>query len=568
MPRVCGNRNLFSARAASLPLPGPPTLPDSFTGSPSVVESIAQLPTELADEIFSHLSTRHLKSLRLACVKFSEIVRPYFRLERVFISANPRNIEVFRAVAEHETFRHAVREIVWDDARLLEAEDYEDRFEDIRLDGEESYEEESDNPVESVPWFYVRACEKNIEDLQTLGHADFETLPQHIETAKQVHAQLPVELAYVYYQGLLQQQRDVLASGADIAALRWVLDGNIFPSLQKITLSPLAHGVLFTPLYPTPMIREFPYGFNYPIPRGWPASPDPWTMGAENWDGEDVKNRWRGFRLVTALLAQQTRAKAPELVIEGNQIGSGLTADILSRDETCKEYDDLLALVHKPGFSALTLHLMTGGQEWQSYRAFRNGRLRKLLSANLQRVTLELDQDRNYDLQGNWGNAGRPDLFVPLRSVFPVESWTQLTHFGLSAFLVKQQDLLDFLSALPKTLQSVELSSLWFMKNPGSFRGLLEGIRDELGWRGRSVRPRVSVRVKSDAHVAARKVWLDNEVEQFIYCNGENPFPKDFTGYGLQRGVGIEKDAFEPRFERPYASRDKMVALGHWRSNV
>ncbi|KAH9242877.1 hypothetical protein K456DRAFT_1767382 [Colletotrichum gloeosporioides 23] len=470
MPRVCGNRNLFSAKAASLPLPGPPTLPDSFTGSPSVVESIAQLPTELADEIFSHLSNRHLKSLRLACVKFSEIVRPYFRFERVFISANPRNIEVFRAVAKHETFRHAVRGIVWDDARLLEAEDYEGRFEDIRLDGEQSYDEESDDPVESVPWFYVRACEKNIEDLQTLGHADFETLPQHIETAKQVHVQLPVDVAYAYYQGLLQQQRDVLVSGADIAALRW--------------------------------------------------------------------------------------------------IGSGLTADIFSRDETCKEYDDLFALVHKPGFSALTLHLMTGGQEWQSYHAFRNGRLWKLLSANLQKVTLELDQDRNYDFQEDWGNAGRPDLFVPLQSVFPVESWTQLTHFGLSAFLVKQQDLLDFLRALPKTLQSVELSSLWFMKNSGSFRGLLECIRDELDWRGRSVRPRISVRVNSDAHVAARKVWLDNEVQEFIYGNGENPFPVDFTGYGLQRGVGIEKDAFEPRFERPYASRDKMVVLGHWRSNV
>ncbi|KAF3803540.1 hypothetical protein GCG54_00004711 [Colletotrichum gloeosporioides] len=568
MPRVCGNRNLFSAKAASLPLPGPPTLPDSFTGSPSVVESIAQLPTELADEIFSHLSNRDLKSLRLACVKFSEIVRPYFRFERVFISANPRNIEVFRAVAEHETFRHAVREIVWDDARLLEAEDYQDRFEDIRLDGEEFYDEEADNYVEGVPWFYVRACEKNIEDLQTLGHADVETLPQHIETAKQVHAPLPVDVAYAYYQGLLQQQRDVLASGADIAALRWALDGNMFPNLKKITLSPLAHGVLFTPLYPTPMIREFPYGFNYPIPRGWPASPDPWTMGAENWDCEEVKNRWRGFRLVTALLAQQTRANAPELVIEGNQIGSGLTADIFSRDETCKEYDDLLALVHRPGFSALTLHLMTGGQELQSYRAFRNGRLRKLLSANLQKVTLKLDQDRNYDFQEDWGNAGRPDLCVPLRSVFPVESWTQLTHFGLLAFLVKQQDLLDLLGALPETLQSVELSSLWFMSNSGSFRGLLEGIRDELDWRGRSVRPRVSVRVNSDAQVAARKVWLDNEVQDFIYGNGENPFPRDFTGYGLQRGVGIEKDAFEPRFERPYASRDKMVALGHWRSNV
>jgi hypothetical protein len=40
------------------------------------------------------------------------------RFERVFISANPRNVEVLRAVANHDTFRHRVKEIIWDDAIL------------------------------------------------------------------------------------------------------------------------------------------------------------------------------------------------------------------------------------------------------------------------------------------------------------------------------------------------------------------------------------------------------------------------------------------------------------------
>ncbi|OQE86103.1 hypothetical protein PENNAL_c0022G07032 [Penicillium nalgiovense] len=54
--------------------------------------------------------------MRLASKQFSNAVE--LRLQRVFLSANPLNIEVFRAVADHQKFRHQVTEIIWDDARL------------------------------------------------------------------------------------------------------------------------------------------------------------------------------------------------------------------------------------------------------------------------------------------------------------------------------------------------------------------------------------------------------------------------------------------------------------------
>jgi hypothetical protein len=74
------------------------------------------LPLELWDCIESHLSNADIKSLRLACKQFNNTV--FLRLNRVFLSANPVNIEVFRNIASHDKFRHQVNEIIWDEARL------------------------------------------------------------------------------------------------------------------------------------------------------------------------------------------------------------------------------------------------------------------------------------------------------------------------------------------------------------------------------------------------------------------------------------------------------------------
>lgn len=78
--------------------------------------SLPALPFKLWGYITSHLSNTDIKSLRLVCSKFNNEV--FLRLDRVFISANPLNIEVFRNIASHDKFRYLVTEIVWDEARL------------------------------------------------------------------------------------------------------------------------------------------------------------------------------------------------------------------------------------------------------------------------------------------------------------------------------------------------------------------------------------------------------------------------------------------------------------------
>lgn len=115
-----------------------------------------------------------------------------------------------------------------------------------------------------------------------------------LRAAKQVAAQPPLKICWQYYQNLLQQQEDVIAFQSDVDAFIYGLKR--FPALRRITITPAAHGWLFAPLYETPMIRALPYGFNYPIPRGWLTSKfaemEPY---AHPWSDETEKNKWRGF---------------------------------------------------------------------------------------------------------------------------------------------------------------------------------------------------------------------------------------------------------------------------------
>lgn len=71
------------------------------------------LPTELLRDTFSHLQNRDIKSLRLTSAFFCD--RAPLRLDRPFLSANPRNIEVLRAVVDHDVFRKGIVELIWDD---------------------------------------------------------------------------------------------------------------------------------------------------------------------------------------------------------------------------------------------------------------------------------------------------------------------------------------------------------------------------------------------------------------------------------------------------------------------
>ncbi|KAL7900938.1 hypothetical protein HDV63DRAFT_402331 [Trichoderma sp. SZMC 28014] len=219
------------------------------------------LPPEIIENILSSLDNRSIKSLRLTCPRLGATAA--LRIDRVFLSANPLNIQVFRAIADHDMLRHRIVEIIYDDARLWRngAEADEARYPGDPCYMYSLYHENEELQVE---WF-ENERNGNLYKLTERQRNEDPKRPEHVALARRVHAELPLEESWAFYQMLLRQQEDVIANGADADALRYGLQR--FPALRKVTGTPATHGRLFTPLYEPPMIRAFPYGFNYPIPR-------------------------------------------------------------------------------------------------------------------------------------------------------------------------------------------------------------------------------------------------------------------------------------------------------------
>ena len=520
---------------------------------------LSGLPVELLDLISSFLPNHDIKSLRLTCRVLGK--KASLRLSRVFLSANPLNIQVFRAIADHETIRKRVTEIIWDDARLIKEPEMEEFHpaeprEDLYID-----------PDEGCPTWFVEECKGNIKNLRRRKNDDVDR-PDHIARAEQVAAQLPLKTCWQYYQNLLQEQGEVCDFQSDVDTFIYGLKQ--FPGLKRITITPAAHGWLFAPFYETPMIRSFPHGFNYPIPRGWPTSGLAQTPPyAFPWEDEAEKNKWRGFRMVMRLLAQQEH-NISELVINVNQLPTGLNCRIF--DRPCEEYNSLVALLKRPGFCHLDLAMIVRGQERQGWPSFRSGYLRQALSeaSDLQYFAFRttVDPDTIDDAINEPGSPGSHSHFIPLQTIFPVNRWSNLHHFWLSRFIVMQSDLISLLTALPNTLRSLELSFLDFLEDGGSWRDLLTEIRDVLRWHERDMvsRPKVIVGLDVLCPEAGFGIWIENEVRGFLYENGPNPFTEGSPNNVLL-GVGVERDTFEPEHERPNVKPSTLARMGYYKKN-
>lgn len=534
---------------------------------------LLRLPAALHDPIISHLTNRDIKSLRLTCTFFHDIAR--LRLHRVFLSAHNRDVQVLRAIADSDAFRSGVTELIWDDARL-------NNFPHLAQAHDENVgdnnSETHDNNDSEVPKWFTNACDENIDDLNSREGLDAEH-PEHTAREEQLNTRLPPAACWAHYQELLRQQDAVISSGADETAFRYALQR--FPSLERITITPAAHGWLFSPLYETPTIRALPYGFNYPIPRGWPTAPDgcplhsmrPWPGDDGDAEAETYKEQWRGVRVALRVLAEpQTEHSVTELVLDAHHLNAGLNCRIFEHPATNAEYANLCALLRRTGFARLDLALAVGGQEHLGCSALRGGHLRAALDGapDLRHFSLRTnvvpDPDARALVHGSGGNA---DHHVPLGSLLPVESWTNLRHFGLSGFLVTQADVISLLGALPGSLRSVELSFLYFVDTGGDWRGLLGEMRDTLDWRGREAacRPAVVVGHALIVPRCGRAVWADREaVGSFLYGDGPNPFgdegelaPNQIV---MRNGLGVERDAFDLSYERPYVDNAELMRLG------
>lgn len=527
-------------------------------------QAALRLPREIVATICDLVDNKTIKSLRLTCHFYLQTA--VLRFGRVFISANPLNVEVFKAVASHETFRNQITEIIWDDATLSEGprvpqneveayytEDEDDYDYDEQDDGED---EDGISWVGQVPKWYLKACKNNVFEFKSLKGEDVDR-PDHLERAEQLASHMPMEESWAYYQTLLGQQRQVIASQAHVRALEDYICS--FPALKRITITPAVHGRLFNPLFETPMIRAFPKGFNHPIPRGWPVT-ELAQLECPEWEDDGID--WQGFRAVTRALAQQKdEGRVTELRVDAGQLETGLNSHVFEQEnETLHDFEAVLA---RPDFKHLHLDLMVDPHHRQA-DIFRAGLLKRSLSGAARGQGLAyLSFGTSVQIHGN----GRcSNFYSPLGTIFDSISISRLQHFGLSRFYVRQDDLLSLLAALPQTLQTVDLCLIEFADGAGSYRTLLSQIRDTLGWGRRNPRPKLSISIDSLHSAQVRSVWIREELDEYLYADGRNPFGDDASAPGpnqIREGFGRMKDAFEPEYERPHVDIWTLAELGY-----
>lgn len=193
----------------------PPSIPpDEHLGE------LLRLPNEILDAIASHLSNRDIKQLRLTCRSLCE--KAHLRLSRVFISANPRNIEVLYSIANHEKFRMNVTEIIWDDATLTKywtSDEYR-MWEGPEMNEWERWDQWHETH-ECPRWFTEAYCyELNVIKYRKNFVGYGAAPPENLAREKMIKAKMPIAACWKAYQQFLDEQDDVMATKSDAHALR------------------------------------------------------------------------------------------------------------------------------------------------------------------------------------------------------------------------------------------------------------------------------------------------------------------------------------------------------------
>lgn len=517
--------------------------------------ALTSLPSLPLEQILSYLSSSDRKHLRLASKAAATAVQ--LQIRRVFLSANPLNIEVFRHIADHDFYRHKVREIVWDVALLEDVtskkRNNHKRFVDLSAGEFTLSPDYRGDPFsgwdaapgdDEIPLVFRRGCAEEMKLARRRAP------PEKIERQKirrEAEARQEISLAecWEYYCVLHKQQTEVLRSNLDMRALEYGLER--FESLQRLTITPVAHGFLFMPLYTTPMIRAFPFAFRYKIPRAWPM-----TRGIKEaplWESAVADGTFRGFREALALLATGKAQSVTELVIDTQLLHTGVSCHLF--DKPNSDYDNLVQILRRPSFRRLDLSL-TAGQD-TDWTTFENGRLRDALACATNLEHLHLHTDISYcparpvlDLD----TIGAMEYYVALSNLLPIESWPRLRHLAVSNFSTTHGDLLKLLRSLPDTIRSVELWSIRSTPVHGvRYDELMQNLR--LLWRDRPQEKRITLSIIHQVGFVPSgiRTLIRDEISEFLYGDGENPFvyAADVSmDKEVADGVGKTIDAFLP----------------------
>ncbi|KAJ5512087.1 hypothetical protein N7463_001639 [Penicillium fimorum] len=76
----------------------------------------------------------------------------------------------------------------------------------------------------------------------------------------------------------------------------------------------------------------------------------------------------------------------------------------------------------------------------------------------------------------------------------------------------------------------------------------------------------ISIGLKLQHPQIGRAVWLEEEVQEYLYGEGQNPF-FERTSLDIPWAIGTQRDAFEPSFERPNVPRVELENMGIYDKN-
>ncbi|KAI1047322.1 hypothetical protein LB505_012675 [Fusarium chuoi] len=516
---------MYSGRVAPVVMDSP------YQGDASILN---RLPLELLSQVVYTLPNADINNLRLTCSSLGNKSLP--RFDRVFISANLRDIEVLTLIADHDRFRFQVTEIIYDDSRFRGPWDRESRA----TDGD------TEDLTRDRYWF--GRFHSSIVDAIDNNEKMYQSMPLVKEAFK---TRCTESESYLVYRKLKSQQDEVIASDRDADALSYGLLR--FPNLKRVTVSPAAHGILGRPLYHTPTIRSLLRGLIYPLEHGWLGSTPFEEHHLKGWD-ETSKREWRGFCVTTKQIARHIRENPTfnlsEFVVESRHLWTGISCRIFDNPNS-DEYHDLVTIIRHPLLRRLELSVACGANSRRNWPSFRSGLLSSALVEAKNLHDLRFDTRISIVSRKLHEFSGYVQNGMPLQSMFPVKDWSNLRRFALSRSFIKQRDLMAFVSTLPSSLESLELSFLSFLPQEGTYRDLLQDMRCTLGWRERLVRdqPKLIIFVaENELKMNGVVVDLSLAAMDYVYRHGENPFVEGQIMEVLE-GKGSRVDILDPAYD-------------------
>ncbi|KAM0252747.1 hypothetical protein ACHAP5_001042 [Fusarium lateritium] len=313
---------------------------------------LSALPVEVLDMIASNLENGDIKNLRLTSTLGFAI---RLHIKRVYLSANPLNIKMLETIADSELHRYGVRELIWDDSYLCNPND----LVPVNPKKNQTKYDSGFDQKRRCPKSYVKDSHLHLQSSNYRGG--------NLVLPDLMQQETSWEDSYAYYCDLVQQQRTVISSNADVQAFSYALAH--FPYLSKITISSKAHGRLFVPFYHTPMIRACPAGFIYPgsveVHQGQKAQ--------FLWEGEmDAHKKKhtiqrRGLSAALRMLAKHGDHQISEFFIEDYQTDNRdwVPLDLRTPGHT---RDDLATLLKRPDFHTLTFKVDIQNDRWNSMK--------------------------------------------------------------------------------------------------------------------------------------------------------------------------------------------------------